>query len=286
MLERMLMDNWNIAIVGHGYVGKAVEYGFNTTEVNTHIIDPIYKKGMDTIKDVKIDVAFVCVPTPFGSDGKIDSSIVEKVVKQLKPKNCVIAIKSTVTPDIVTKLHKDNDRVVYNPEFLTEQNALDDFVNPPMHIFGGDQFYCKWLHTFYLDHSRCKDRTTRAYFMSPAEASFVKYGINSFLASKVLWFNQFSDICDKYKVRYNTIINAMITDQRIGSSHVQVLGSDGRKGYGGACFPKDTNAFSKFAEGDFSILDLIIEENNKYRSEYQLDDREKEQNVVYINGKV
>ena len=118
---------------------------------------------MDTIKDVKIDVAFVCVPTPFGSDGKIDSSIVEKV-EATKTKNCVIAIKSTVTPDIVTKLHKDNDRVVYNPEFLTEQNALDDFVNPPMHIFGGDQFYCKWLHTFYLDHSRCKDRTTRAYF--------------------------------------------------------------------------------------------------------------------------
>ena len=65
MLEKRLMDKVNIAIVGHGYVGKAVEYGFNTSSVNQYIIDPIYNKGMETIKDVKIDVAFVCVPTPF-----------------------------------------------------------------------------------------------------------------------------------------------------------------------------------------------------------------------------
>ena len=86
----------------------------------------------------------------------------------------------------------------------------------------------------------------------------------------------------------------MITDQRIGSSHVQVPGSDGRKGYGGACFPKDTNAFSKFAEGDFSILDLIIEENNKYRSEYQLDEEKNKMlftlmvkcDILYLNSEI
>ena len=81
-------------------------------------------------------------------------------------------------------------------------------------------------------------------------------------------------------------MNSMITDQRIGNSHITVPGPDGRKGYGGACFPKDTNAFSRFAEGDFSLLDLVIKENNKYRSEYKLDDREKEQNVVYIRNKI
>ena len=74
----------------------------------------------------------------------------------------------------------------------------------------------------------------------------------------------------------------MMTDKRIGSSHMTVLETDGRKGYGGACFPKDTNAFSKFVNNDFTLLDLVIEENNKYRSEYMLDDREKEQNVVYM----
>lgn len=286
MLEKMLMDKVNIAIVGHGYVGKAVEYGFNTSSVNQYIIDPIYNKGMETIKDVKIDVAFVCVPTPFGSDGKIDSSIVEEVVGELKSKNCVIAIKSTVTPDIVTKLHEENNKVVYNPEFLTEQNALEDFVNPPMHVFGGEKEYCHYLWMLYIDHSRCKDTTTRSYYLTPAEASFVKYGINSFLASKVLWFNQFADLCDKYNVKYNAVTSAMMTDKRIGSSHMTVPGPDGRKGYGGACFPKDTNAFSKFANGDFTLLDLVIEENNKYRSEYMLDDREKEQNVVYMRSKI
>jgi UDP-glucose 6-dehydrogenase len=63
---------------------------------------------------------------------------------------------------------------------------------------------------------------------------------------------------------------------------MQVPGPDGRKGYGGACFPKDTKAFSHFAEGQLTVLDAVIEENNIYRAMYELDDREKEQNVVYI----
>ena len=271
----------NIAIVGHGYVGKAVSHGFNSYKVSVNLIDPIYNTDVKSLDGLELDAAFVCVPTPFGKDGKIDSSIVEEVVKELAPRGCPIIIKSTVTPDVLEKLWKKNKMIVYNPEFLTEKNALNDFVNPPMHVFGGSPEITKQVEKIYEKFSRCKP--CPVFHMSIKEASFVKYGINSFLATKVLWFNQFKDLIDQNKSDYDNIIKAIGTDNRIGFSHTQVPGPDNKIGFGGACFPKDTQAFSSFAKNNFTILDKVIEENNKYRSQYELDDREKEQKVVYIN---
>ena len=271
----------NIAIVGHGYVGKAVSHGFNSYKVSVNLIDPIYNTNVKLLDGLELDAAFVCVPTPFGKDGKIDSSIVEEVVKELAPRGCPIIIKSTVTPDVLEKLWKKNKMIVYNPEFLTEKNALNDFVNPPMHVFGGSPEITKQVEKIYEKFSRCKP--CPVFHMSIKEASFVKYGINSFLATKVLWFNQFKDLIDQNKSDYDNIIKAIGTDNRIGFSHTQVPGPDNKIGFGGACFPKDTQAFSSFAKNKFTVLDKVIEENNKYRSQYELDDREKEQKVVYIN---
>ena len=271
----------NIAIVGHGYVGKAVSHGFKSYKVSVNLIDPIYNTDVKSLDGLELDAAFVCVPTPFGKDGKIDSSIVEEVVKELAPRGCPIIIKSTVTPDVLEKLWRKNKMIVYNPEFLTEKNALNDFVNPPMHVFGGSPEITKQVEKIYEKFSRCKP--CPVFHMSIKEASFVKYGINSFLATKVLWFNQFKDLIDQNKSDYDNIIKAIGTDNRIGFSHTQVPGPDNKIGFGGACFPKDTQAFSSFAKNNFTILDKVIEENNKYRSQYELDDREKEQKVVYIN---
>ena len=271
----------NIAIVGHGYVGKAVSHGFNSYKVSVNLIDPIYNTNVKLLDGLELDAAFVCVPTPFGKDGKIDSSIVEEVVKELAPRGCPIIIKSTVTPDVLEKLWRKNKMIVYNPEFLTEKNALNDFVNPPMHVFGGSPEITKQVEKIYEKFSRCKP--CPVFHMSIKEASFVKYGINSFLATKVLWFNQFKDLIDQNKSDYDNIIKAIGTDNRIGFSHTQVPGPDNKIGFVGACFPKDTQAFSSFAKNNFTILDKVIEENNKYRSQYELDDREKEQKVVYIN---
>ena len=113
------------------------------------------------------------------------------------------------------------------------------------------------------------------------EASFVKYGINSFLATKVLWFNQFKDLIDAHDSRYSVVANAVGYDERIGNGHTKVPGFDGKKGFGGSCFPKDTAAIAKFAQGKLSVLEEVMEVNNVYRSLYELDDREKEQNITY-----
>ena len=88
------------------------------------------------------------------------------------------------------------------------------------------------------------------------------------------------DVVKKHGANYNTIISALGSDPRITHSHTTVPGFDNKRGYGGACFPKDTAAFNDFAKC-FSILEESIKINNEYRKNYELDTREKEQNVHY-----
>tara|TARA_B100000287_G_scaffold433579_1_gene495645 strand:- start:295 stop:1122 length:828 start_codon:yes stop_codon:yes gene_type:complete len=274
----MLID-LSVGIIGYGFVGGAVSYGFQTPGTKQYIIDPKLGStiGKDLPKDV--NVVFVCVPTPMNDDFSVNSSIVEKTVIELleHTEHCPIVIKSTVTPDKLKKLPKDL-RVIYNPEFLTEKNANEDFINPKMHVFGGDPGNTHMLEHMYNQHSLC--RPCPVFHMKMEEASLVKYGINSFLATKVLWFNQFFDVVADEDANYNRIITAISTDPRIGNSHTLVPGFDGKRGFGGACFPKDTTAFSSFAP-EFTVLKKVIEENNKYRRGYEKDERELEQNVNY-----
>ena len=268
-----------IGIVGHGFVGKAVEFGFKNNNNDIRIIDPKLNTFVDDLHIFQPDLTFVCVPTPMQSDGSIDSTIIESVMRVLNAVTGLVVIKSTITPDLADELCAPS-HVVYNPEFLTERNAADDFVNPSMHVFGGHSSECKLLEKYYKDHSNCNPAP--AYHMSAVEASFVKYGINSFLATKVLWFNQYKDLIETHGGKYNVINNAIGSDPRIGPSHTKVPGPDGRKGYGGACFPKDTAALYAFSDEAFSVLGKVIEENSRYRMDYELDDREKEQNVVFL----
>lgn len=278
------MNKVNIAIVGHGFVGKAVEYGFSTPTVDLTIIDP--KEGTDItdLEDEQIDYAFVCVPTPMGDDGSINSEIVEECINFLKEKtDAIIILKSTVTPEIVADI-VDRDsiyghRVVYNPEFLVEKTANRDFVNPIMHVFGGIPETTVKVQELYEEHSHCNECSS--FHMSAPEASFVKYGMNCFLASKVSWFNQFYDVIQNFGSDYNEIIQAIGHDDRIGHSHTLVPGFDGKRGFSGACFPKDTKAFYKFTDEQFSIMGEVIAVNNAYRRPYELDQRELEQNVKY-----
>lgn len=271
-----------IAIVGHGFVGKAVDYGFSNPNLEKIIIDPKYNVGIDKLNNIDLEAVFICVPTPMNPDGSINSTIVSNAVNFIKEYGGggLIVIKSTVTPDVIKTLTSgpNGDRVIYNPEFLTEKAANEDFVNPNLHVFGGQPKACNILHELYKKYSTCKP--CPVYNMTAEEASFVKYGINSFLATKVLWMNQFYDIIEKNNCNYNAIINAVSGDPRIGTSHTSVPGFDGKRGFGGACFPKDTAAFLNFAK-DFSVLREVINANNNYRSDYDLDDREKMQNITY-----
>lgn len=263
-----------LLIVGHGFVGKAVDYGFSHPQVEKTIVDPKYDTDLDTVDLLEYDCVFVCVPTPMGDSGTVDASIVNDVVGQLADCKLVV-VKSTVTPDIV----KDwGTNVVYNPEFLTEKSANEQFIAPQFHIIGGRSVEAHYLAMLYDKYSLCNP--CPVLYMTAEEASFVKYTINSFLAMKVTFFNQLYDAIGETEANFATIIKAVGMDERIGSSHTRVPGFDGKQGYGGACFPKDTSALTKYSD-KFTMLEKAIEINNEYRQRYSLDAREKEQKINY-----
>lgn len=274
----------NLAIVGYGFVGGAVDYGFPDTTCNKTIIDPKCGTSVADLVGKDIEVSFVCVPTPMSTDGSIDASIlVSTVTELLEHTEGLVVIKSTVIPSIIEQL-TITPRVIYNPEFLTEKSANEDFVNPIMHVFGGDRERAELLEFMYKHYSNCKP--CPVWFMSATEASLVKYGMNSYLASKVLWFNQFYDLVSATdSATYATVINAMTTDPRIGSSHTSVPGHDGRRGYGGSCFAKDVPALIKYATSidcDLSVLREVVRRNQDYRNSYDEPlPRELEQNIRY-----
>ena len=116
--------------------------------------------------------------------------------------------------------------------------------------------------------------------MTPQEASFVKYAINSYLGMKVTFFNQLHDAALDFGCSPQRIINGVSADKRIGYSHTRVPGFDGKKGFGGACLPKDMNAFVKFNQ-DLTLIAESVKINNKMREEYELDEREKNNNIKF-----
>lgn len=275
-----------LGIVGHGFVGKAMDFGFSR-RVEKFIVDPVYKTSVKDLEEFNPDLVLVCVPTPMGDDGSQDSSIIESVFKDLCrycPQSIKV-VKSTVLPIVLEKLHLLEPNLIYNPEFLREKHANEDFINSDMIIFGGDRNVSSKVSGAYLRHSKCK--TKEHVFVDLKTASLIKYSINTFLASKVIFFNELHSIFESLDVKdsWEAIINVISRDNRIGDSHMNVPGHDGKKGFGGACFPKDSLALVKLAKTqgiDLSILQSAIKTNNKIRLKYKsLDKRESEQNVSF-----
>ena len=269
-----------IAIIGYGFVGKAVSYGFSDTRIEQTLIDP--NLGVE-LSDVNIHThayVFICLPTPMGASGFIDATILDSVLHELfniqKYKGIVI-VKSTVTPDIISKYYGES--LVYNPEFLTEKKAEEQFVNPDMHVFGGETKYTERVEKLYKKYSLCAP--CPVFHVTLEEASFIKYTINSYLSVKVTFFNQIYDMLEfEPEASYNTVVNAVLADPRVGSSHTRVPGFDGKRGFGGSCFPKDTAAISNYSDR-LSLLSKAIDINNTYRQKYELDDREKQQRIFF-----
>lgn len=282
-----------VAIVGHGFVGKAVEKAI-LPEVNRFIVDPIYGTDIDQLIEQEPALSFVCVPTPVLDNGRIDSAAAyDSVLKLLRRSKSAVVLKSTVTPDVIDKLcrtieaDENTHRFIYAPEFLQERNAENDYQNPDYMVFGGLQSAIQELMYFYdfnthimLPSSDC------IHAVTPVEASFIKYAVNSYLAMKVTFFNQLYDAVEDEKLTCSplAVLRTVAKEPRIGSSHWRVPGSDGKRGFGGACFPKDVSAFIGYTD-KLSILDKVMQVNNEYRKDYEMDDREKSANVHFLNPK-
>ena len=260
----------NIGIVGNGFVGGAVANGIKPF-ADIRIYDALKERSTHHYNDVIFsDFIFVCLPTPMVDveGGKCNLSIVEKFFEEL-PSVCdgIFIIKSTVPIGTTKKLCEKYPhlKIIHNPEFLTAANANDDFINADRTVLGGEKEWVKPVKKMYKKIFP----NIPIYTMKSTESECVKYFANCFLASKLMFFNEMKVFTESIKnVNYDTIIEGVISDNRIGNSHYDVPGPDGEYGFGGTCFPKDINSLIHTMEEhevDPIILRSVWNQNKNYR---------------------
>lgn len=242
-----------ILVIGCGFVGNAVAQSLEDSGQEIVRIDPKY--NTNKIEDYVDQArgAIVCLPTPT-VDGKCDDSIIRSVLEQLG--DLSVLLKSTVIP---TMLEAYGKNVTYNPEFMRASFALEDFNNQTHFILGGQQMECyKWEQVFnYL-------RNVEFIYTDRTTASMVKYVHNNWLALKVAFFHEmYSNLADVYD--HTSMVNILSKFENIGPSHMSAPNSEGGLGFGGHCFPKDTEAFLDYTNSD--ILRQVIETNNMLRGQ-------------------
>lgn len=260
------MNDEKIGIIGHGYVGEAIAQSM-MHPLEAAIIDPA--KGWNAnYSDIKKECSaiFICVPSPQGADGECDTSIIEEVLNNLDDYTGTIISKVTAPPKFYEEQSKRFPNLVYVPEFLRAQSHMTDFTTAKFLIIGGT------VSAYQRDAERiCKilqPSLARIALCGIGEAAFIKYSINSFLALKVVYMNELFQLAQEHNYNWKQLQHLMLMDERIGHSHTQVPGPDGHFGFGGACFPKDTEALLKYAkdlEVNLNTLDAAVKKNTLLR---------------------
>ena len=244
-----------IGIIGRGFVGSAVEFGFSAqTGCNAvvKIFDKNPKLSLHTLNETINDseFVFVSVPTPSNVNGSINLDILESVLSDIDKVNDtqnIILIRSTIIPG-TTRIFQDKFpklNLVFNPEFLTERSAKYDFINQSRFILGGDKSNTDEVASLFRWRFGDSIPVIKTSFET---AELIKYMNNCFFATKVSFLNEMKLLSDKIGSDWDTAIEGFVRDGRIGHSHLSVPGPDGRLGFGGSCFPKDIQAIIDFAE--------------------------------------
>lgn len=251
-----------IIIAGYGFVGKAIHNALKDKH-ELVIVDPAYTTN-EIRNNQDADGLIICVSTPTGENGIIAENIAN-VLDQV-PIFIPVLIKSTVTPAVVDVFDEvyANHSIVYSPEFLRAASANQDFLNQKYVVLGGEDPEYFWQDLFQNSLPNCN----LVFNCTAHEACLVKYSINSFLALKTSFFNQIFDICQATGMEYDIVRHIVSQDVRIGSGHTLVPGPDGERGFGGHCFPKDTEAFvhwSEKIETPVTLVESAIKYNNKVR---------------------
>jgi nucleotide sugar dehydrogenase len=272
------MKKEKLGVIGQGFVGSAVRYGMkNHFDIFAYDKDPEKFSNAGSIFDVveKTELTFLCVPTPMMKSGECDLRILHSALfeiadcaKALKKDQYIVVIKSTIPPGTTEKLNSiySNLDIVFNPEFLTEANAINDYMNQNRIIVGGER----------PGSTRVKQIFAKAFPNVPiiktssTIAETIKYVTNTFLAMKVSYANEIYQLCKGLDIDYDKVIEYARYDDRLGNSHWSVPGPDGDFGFGGHCFPKDIAALQYLAKSlgvDSTMLAATIEKNNQVRTD-------------------
>ena len=267
-----------IGIFGNGFVGSAVQFGFSPStgcdyEVRVYDKDPA--KSVDTIEETvnESEFIFLSVPTPSNKNGSMNLDIVEQALTDISEVNenehNIVLLRSTVVPGTTRELQSkfDNLRIVFNPEFLTERSANFDFINQTRFILGGssdDVIEVSGLFRERFGHSISIVETNYE------TAELIKYMGNTFFATKISFLNDMKLLSDECGAIWEDAVEGFVRDGRVGHSHLNVPGHDGKLGFGGSCFPKDIQALIKYGDGvgvDMRVLKAAWETNLEVRPE-------------------
>ena len=267
-----------LGCIGQGFVGTAVREGMgNYFDMLTFDKDPNKVSTVNSIFEVVegTEVTFLCVPTPMKKSGECDLRILENALeeiqqcaKALHKDNYIVVIKSTVPPGTTETLNSiyGDLEIVFNPEFLTEANANDDYKNQNRIIVGGER----------PGSTKVKAIFAKAFPKIPiiktssTIAETIKYVTNTFLHMKVSFANEIYQLCQAIDVDYDKVIEYAKYDDRLGNSHWSVPGPDGDFGAGGHCFPKDLSALKFLCEKlgvDTTMLTATKVKNDSVRTD-------------------
>ena len=233
-----------VGIIGGGFVGKALkllecdDLNMLIYDINKDLCNP---KNIEMKDLLKCECIFLCLPTPMNPNGSCNIDIICNVVKKLRDlnyKGCIIC-KSTVPVDTC-----DNLNINFCPEFLTEKNYEEDFINTSEWIIGLQnsidiilkELFSKMINIAYKNG---KIKSNKIVYLKNKEAEMVKLFKNSYLATKVSFCNEMYEYCKKKDINYDIVRDNVVLDKRIEKSHTLVPGHDNKFGFGGTCLVKD-----------------------------------------------
>lgn len=232
----------NVGIIGCGFVGGALKAWLeeNNPEVKIFVSDP--PKGYNDDLS-QIDIAFLQIHVPTEDDGTQDLTLMKELIKKLP--DVPVFVRTTILPGTSDMLSKETGhQVCYMPEFLTERTHIEDFKKQTMVFTGAHELLTK----IFVGK--------KFTVMTPLEAEITKYAHNVFGAYKVTYFNAVREYCEKMGADWRTVHTGVLLSGYINDTHTYVPGPDGKRGYGGKCFPKDVNAFAKMT-ADCSLGKLL-----------------------------
>jgi len=270
----------NIGLIGYGIVGRAVEGGFKD-KCKVYVYDPKFPERSEaSVEELisKVDFVFIGVPTPMLDvyGGPSDTSIMDTVMTEVNAacnklgKFPIVIVKSAILPSRLADYAKFFPllKLVKSPEYLTDKNSMEDFVNAELLVLGGKREYTDQVAKLFEEFSTCKP--CKVGHCDLIAAGFLKYMENCYLSMKVIFMNQFYEVLKRSgsESTWEEVAEIFHYDSRMGNSHYRVPGPDGDFGFGGKCvlpdsevkikeFSTDEYIFGDYGERKISIKELF-----------------------------
>lgn len=250
-----------VCIVGFGVVGQATA---NVFAIEKHFDIDQQKSNIPLAQVAKCEVIFICLPTNITNEGSYETQSITDIIRQIEQygTGAVYVIRSTVNPGFA--LHLQNElgiqRIISNPEFLTEATAEKDSKFPPFVILGGYQgVFLEKIKGLYQGVIK----STKIITTDNTTAEMAKIALNSFFSTKVIFANQIYDFCKTVGANYQTV-KEVLQSHPFGSYNHFDVWFKGKRGVNGKCLPKDTKAFGYYSGSD--LIKKVMELNQQYIS--------------------